>query len=68
MKTIQEKILALSDKYSNNLRQKMTERITEMESDDNSHYLLYRVLGIATEEGKLIDEYQNMRRSGNSVF
>ncbi|MGQ0794033.1 MAG: ApaLI family restriction endonuclease [Deltaproteobacteria bacterium] len=25
----------------------MTERITEMEADNNSHYLIYRVLGIA---------------------
>jgi len=62
MKTMYEKILALSEKYSKTLRLKMTERIKEMEADDNSHYLLYRVLGIATEEGKLIDEYQNMGR------
>lgn len=62
METIQEKILALSEKYSKTLRLKMTERVKEMEADDNSHYLLYRVLGIATEEGKLIDEYQNMGR------
>ena len=62
MATIQEKILALSEKYSKTLRQKMTGRITEMEADNNSHYLIYRVLGIATEEGKLIDEYQNMGR------
>lgn len=62
MVTIQEKIFALSEKYSKTLRQKMTGRITEMEADNNSHYLIYRVLGIATEEGKLIDEYQNMGR------
>ncbi|MBU1104661.1 ApaLI family restriction endonuclease [Candidatus Parcubacteria bacterium] len=62
MKTIQEKILSLSEKYSKTLRLKMTGRIKEMEADDNSHYLIYRVLGIATEEGKLIDEYQNMGR------
>jgi hypothetical protein len=62
MTTIQEKILALSEKYSKTLRLKMTERIKEMETDDNSHYLLYRVLGVATAEGKLIDEYQNMGR------
>ena len=40
----------------------MNERIIEMKEDDNSHYLIYRVLGIATEEGRLIDEYQNMGR------
>lgn len=62
MKDIHKKILDLSEKYSKTLRRKMTERITEMKTDDNSHYLLYRVLGIATEEGKLIDEYQNMGR------
>ena len=62
MKTIEEKILALSEKYSKTLRLKMNERIKEMEADDHSHYLVYRVLGIATEEGRLIDEYQNMGR------
>jgi hypothetical protein len=62
MTPIQEKILALSKKYAQALRLKMTERMTEMKADDNSHYLIYRVLGIATEEGKLIDAYQNMGR------
>ena len=40
----------------------MDARVVEMETDDNSHYLLYRVLGISTSEGKKIDEYQNKRR------
>src|SRR3989339_1919827 len=62
MTTIQKKILALSEKYSKTLRLKMTARVKEMEADDNSHYLIYRVLGIATKEGKLIDKYQNMGR------
>ena len=62
MKTIEEKISVLSEKYSKTLRLKMTNRVKEMEEDDNSHYLIYRVLGIATKEGKLIDEYQNMGR------
>jgi type II restriction enzyme len=62
MSSIYEKILVLSNTYSTTLRTKMNERIVEMKSDDNSHYLLYRVLGIATNEGKLIDEYQNMGR------
>ena len=60
MNDIYEKIHSLAEKYSKNLRQKMDERVVEMKKDDNSHYLLYRVLGIATEEGRLIDEYQNM--------
>jgi type II restriction enzyme len=62
METICNKINVLAKEYSKTLRKKIDARITEMESDDNSHYLLYRVLGIATEEGKLIDEYQNMGR------
>ena len=33
-----------------------------MKADDNSHYLIYRVLGITTEEGQLIDVYQNTGR------
>ena len=33
-----------------------------MKADDNSHYLLYRVLGISTQEGQLIDAYQNTGR------
>jgi len=33
-----------------------------MKADDNSHYLIYRVLGISNEEGVLIDEYQNTGR------
>ena len=33
-----------------------------MKADDNSHYLIYRVLGIATQEGQLIDAYQNTGR------
>ena len=40
----------------------MRERDLEMDADDNSHYLLYRVLGISTSEGNLIDRYQNKGR------
>jgi hypothetical protein len=34
----------------------------EMEEDDKSHYLIYQVLGISDEEGRLIDLYQNKGR------
>lgn len=60
--TIQEKIMELAEIYSNNLKQKMDERVVEMEADDNSHYLIYQVLGISSKEGKLIDIYQNKGR------
>ena len=60
--TIEENIRTLADKYASNLKARVDERVAEMEDDDNSHYLIYRVLGIATEEGRLIDIYQNKGR------
>ncbi len=57
-----ERVNALASRYSETLKTVMDARITEMETDDNSHYLLYRVLGITNTEGKLIDEYQNKGR------
>src|SRR3989338_11308393 len=59
---ISERINALASKYSQTLKTVMDARITEMEADDNSHYLLYRVLGVTDAEGRLIDEYQNKGR------
>jgi hypothetical protein len=44
------------------LKSRMDDRVVDMESDDNSHYLIYRVLGINLEEGRLIDVYQNKGR------
>tara|TARA_R110002124_G_scaffold287337_2_gene473379 strand:+ start:2924 stop:3550 length:627 start_codon:yes stop_codon:yes gene_type:complete len=60
--TIEQKLRALAEKYATNLKAKVDNRVQEMEADDNSHYLIYRVLGIATEEGRLIDVYQNKGR------
>ena len=57
-KTIED----LADRYAENLDLKIVDRKNEMKSDDNSHYLIYRVLGISYEEGSLIDEYQNTGR------
>lgn len=62
MGTIKNKIVELANSYSKNLRKKIDERITEMKEDDNSHYLIYRVLGITSKEGNLIDIYQNKGR------
>lgn len=55
-------IRSLSDKYASELRSKIDERTEEMKSDDNSHFLIYRVLGISESEGNLIDIYQNKGR------
>lgn len=55
-------IQELANTYALALREKVDARTNEMLSDDNSHYLIYQVLGIATEEGQLIDLYQNKGR------
>lgn len=60
--TIKEKIIELANTYSRTLKEKMEGRVSEMEEDNNSHYLIYRVLGVASKEGKLIDVYQNKGR------
>jgi hypothetical protein len=62
MNELIKNIEALADTYSTNLKAKIEGRKIEMEDDDNSHYLIYRVLGITNEEGKLIDSYQNTGR------
>ena len=56
------KIKSLADKYAKKLQSQVDSRIEEMKSDDNSHYLVYRVLGITDNEGNLIDLYQNEGR------
>lgn len=55
-------IKSLANKYSEELKRNIEQRINEMESDDISHFLIYNVLGITNEEGKLIDIYQNKGR------
>ncbi len=60
--TIETDIRELADRYAANLKVRVDARVAEMENDDNSHYLIYRVLGITTDEGKLIDVYQNKGR------
>ena len=59
---LKSKIQYLANEYTTNLDSKITARKEEMKKDDNSHYLIYRVLGISNTEGMLIDEYQNTGR------
>ena len=59
---IEQEIRRLADKYADNLKARVDERVEEMEADDNSHYMVYQVLGITDEEGRLIDIYQNKGR------
>ncbi|MFK8185064.1 MAG: ApaLI family restriction endonuclease [Phormidesmis sp.] len=56
------KIRELADRYAQTLGEKIAARKEEMKKDDNSHYLIYEVLGISSEDGQLIDEYQNTGR------
>lgn len=59
---IENELRALSQSYSEKLSKQINSRITEMEDDDFSHFLIYRVLGVTTKEGKMIDIYQNKGR------
>ena len=60
--SVYESIKRLADAYATRLKQQVDLRIEEMKADDNSHYLLYRVLGVSNDEGRLIDLYQNKGR------
>ena len=59
---ITKQIEDLAKTYANALDKQTRARITEMESDDKSHYLIYRVLRVSKQEGHLIDAYQNKGR------
>lgn len=62
LELLKKRIGSLADEYAGNLNLKIVARKEEMKADDNSHYLIYRVLGISFDEGSLIDEYQNTGR------
>lgn len=62
MDELKLKIKKLAETYSANLNSQIAQRKKDMKADDTSHYLIYRVLGITTKEGQLIDEYQNTGR------
>lgn len=59
---IEHKIKTLAQKYARNLKTQIDNRMEEMKGDDKTHYLIYKVLGITTDEGHLIDLYQNKGR------
>lgn len=62
MDELKQKIRNLAESYSQNLKEKIDGRKEEMKGDDTSHYLIYRVLGITSKEGEVIDVYQNTGR------
>jgi len=59
---IEDEIRDIANWHAEALKKKINERVEEMREDDTSHFLIYRVLGIAGEEGSLIDVYQNKGR------
>lgn len=59
---MKDDIRKLADRYAAELKRSMDKRVTDMVRDDRSHFLIYRVLGIAEDEGELIDVYQNKGR------
>lgn len=60
--TIKADIRELAATFASQLARKTAERVSEMETDDTSHFLIYQVLGVSDEEGRLIDVYQNKGR------
>lgn len=59
---IYEKIKVLADHYAEELAKQIELRVEEMKKDNTAHYLIYRVLGVTEEEGRLTDIYQNKGR------
>ncbi len=59
---IKDEMRNLANRYAKELKARTDERISQMEKDDSSHFLIYRILGVTDEEGKLIDVYQNKGR------
>lgn len=60
--TLAEKIRDLAVQYADRLKNRIDERVAEMEEDDQSHTMIYQVLGVSVKEGKMIDVYQNKGR------
>lgn len=59
---VEEQIKGLAKVFADQLKRQIDDRSLAMEEDDTSHRLIYRVLGITDEEGRLIDLYQNKGR------
>ena len=59
---VEQAICEIAAEYAATLKQRMDDRVREMEDDDKSHFLIYQVLGVTDEEGHLIDIYQNKGR------
>jgi ApaLI-like restriction endonuclease len=59
---IRDQIRDIAKVHADALKKQIDTRVDAMLQDDTSHFLIYRVLGISDEEGRLIDSYQNKGR------
>ncbi len=59
---IEDTIRLLARRYGDRLKKVIDQRLEEMKGDDRSHVLIYQVLGVGDQEGRLVDEYQNKGR------
>ena len=59
---IEESLRLLARNYADRLKKAIDNRLEEMKNDDRSHILIYQVLGVGDQEGRLVDEYQNKGR------
>ena len=62
MNEVISEIRNLADHFSKQLKQRVDNRVYDMQFDDKSHFLIYKVLGITHKEGEMIDIYQNKGR------
>ena len=60
--SIENDLRELARTYSTQLKSQIERRVEEIQRDDQSHFLIYRVLGVTAKEGKMIDVYQNKGR------
>jgi len=61
-KDIEEAIRLRARDFGARLKKAIDARLVEMADDDRSHALIYQVLGVSDQEGRLVDEYQNKGR------
>lgn len=59
---LETKLRLLAKNYAIELNKKIENRLIEMQQDNQSHFLIYKVLGITEKEGEMIDIYQNKGR------
>lgn len=62
MDAVNQKIRELAEMHRTRLRGKFVSRTEEMKSDNNEHYLIYKILGVGDAKGQMIDQYQNVGR------